>query len=164
MKKIIAFATIIIVVLSACRVPEQYSDIPEIKLISFEKLNEEEALLTFYFQDGEGDIGLSDSEIAPPYDYNFFCDYYEKQNGVFVKIDSVETPKGIEPYNFNGRIPRLSSLPKESINGIIYHTITPSFYNIFSPYNDTIQLKFFIVDRKLNKSNVEEANMIRSSG
>ena len=164
MKKIIAFGTIIIVVLSACKVPEQYSDIPEIRLISFEKLNEEEALLTFYFQDGEGDIGLYDWETDPPKDYNFFCDYYEKQNGGFVQIDSVATQHGTTPFHFNGRIPRLSILPEESINGICYYKISPHFYNTFSPYNDTIQLKFYIVDRKLNKSNVEEANMIRSSG
>jgi hypothetical protein len=146
----------------------QYSDIPEIKFISFEEINQTEGILVFYFQDGEGDIGLNDTDLYPPFDtasiyyYNFFCDYYEKQNGIFVKIDSVETPQGIKPLNFNGRIPRLSQLPLESINGEIYYTISPSYYNPLSPYNDTIQLQFYIVDRKLNKSNIETANLIRS--
>jgi hypothetical protein len=162
MKKIIYSGIAICVFLCSCRRPEQYSDIPEIKFISFEKINQTEGILAFYFQDGEGDIGLNDQETKPPFDFNFFCDYYEKQNGIFVKIDSIDTPIGRQAFNFNGRIPRLSYLPQESIHGEIYHTISPAYYDISSPYNDTIQLQFYIVDRKLNKSNIEVANLIRS--
>jgi len=167
MKKIIYFGAIIAVFLYACKKPEQYSDIPEIKFIRFEKLNANEGTLIFYFQDGDGDIGLDAADIYPPfnpeskYHYNLFCDYYEKQNGVFVKIDSIEFPSGTEPFNHNARIPRLSHIPGESINGEIYYTISPYYYIPFSPYNDTIQLKFYIVDRKLNHSNTEEVIIIR---
>ena len=166
MKKLIYFGIIICVLLCSCKRPEQYSDIPEIKLISFEKYQDDKvadgALLVFYFQDGEGDIGLFDNEKDPPYDFNFFCDYYEKQHGVFVKTDSVETPDGMKPFNLNARIPRLTKLPEESINGEISLIMTP-YYDKSSPYNDTIQIQFHIVDRKLNKSNVEIAGMIRSN-
>ena len=162
MKKILFFGILIPVFLYACKKPVKYSDIPEIRLISFEEVKDTEGLLVFYFQDGEGDIGLP--ETAPPSEFNFFCDYYEKQHGVFVKIDSVEALDGKKSaVNFNGRIPRLSNLPEESINGEIYYTISPYYYIPFSPYNDTIQLKFYIVDRKLNKSNTEVVNYIRSS-
>jgi len=161
MKKIIYFGIIIATFLCACRKPEKFPVIPEIRFIGFAKYQnaqiQDGAILAFYFQDGDGDIGLNSRDIHPPFDtssiyyYNFFCDYYEKQNGVFVKNDSI---------NLNARIPRLSQLPEESINGEIYITM-PYYYDPFSPYNDTIQLKFYIVDRKLNKSNIEEANMIR---
>ena len=154
----------ICVLLCSCKRPILYSDIPEIKLISFEKYQDDKvsdgALLVFYFQDGEGDIGLFKHEKAPPFDFNFFCDYYEKQHGVFVKTDSIETPTGMAPFNLNARIPRLSKLPEESINGEIYLVMTP-YYDSSSPYSDTIQIKFYIVDRKLNKSNVEIAEMMR---
>jgi len=161
MKKTVCFTLILILFLCTCTRPEEYSDIPEIKFISFEKINKDEGLLIFYFQDGDGDIGLDAWETQPPFDVNFFCDYYEKQNGKFEKVDSVETSSGMLPFNFNGRIPRLSSLPKESINGEIYYTISPMYYHPFSPHNDTIQLKFYIVDRKLHKSNVVEFVIIR---
>jgi hypothetical protein len=165
MKKIIYFGTLICVFFCACRIPEQYSDIPEIKFINFEILNETDGILTYYFQDGDGDIGLDDA-FYPPFDtssiyyYNFFCDYYEKRNGIFEKIDSTEGPNGkIEPLIFHARIkPRFSNLPEESISGEIYHTMRP--YRNKSPY-DTIQLKFYIVDRKLNHSNIEEVIIIR---
>jgi hypothetical protein len=65
------------------------------------------------------------------------------------------------PFHFNGRIPRLTDLPEESINGEIYRTFSPWYCNFSSPYHDTIQFKFYIVDRKLNKSNVEEFIVIR---
>jgi len=162
-KKILYFGTVICLFLCACPKPVQYSDTPEIKFINFEILNETDGILTYYFQDGKGDIGLDDTFNYPPFDtglyyYNFFCDYYEKQNGKFEKIDSVETINGIEPLIFNARIPRLSFLPEESINGEIYHKMVP--YRIISNY-DTVLLKFFIVDRQLNHSNVEEVVIIR---
>jgi len=164
MKKIICLATILCVLFCTCRKPIQYSVIPEIKFISFEKITQNEGILAFYFQDGDGDIGLNDYDMYPPFDtssiyyYNFFCDYYEKQNGFFIKIDSVETNIGIEPFILNARFPRLSNLPEESINGEIFLKMVP--YRDETPY-DTIKLKFHIVDRKLNHSNVEEVVVIR---
>jgi len=161
MKKIIYSGMILFVFLCACKRPERYSDIPEIKFINFEKINQTDGLLTFYFQDGKGDIGLDSWEVNPPFDYNFFCDYYEKRHGAFVKIDSIEDFKGeLIPFNFNGRIPKLSYLPEESINGVIYYTLSP-YCDKFSPYTDTVRLEFYIVDRKLNKSNTEEVVVIR---
>ena len=167
MKKIICLL-IAILFLCTCRKIVIYSDIPEIRLVSFGKYEDDEiqngALLIFYFQDGDGDIGLSGTDTYPPFDtaslfyYNFFCDYYEKQDGFFVKIDSIETNKGTEPLVLNARIPRLSSLPEESINGEI-SLIMLDCYKPFSPY-DTFQLKIHIVDRKLNKSN--EIEVVRS--
>ena len=162
--RIISFTILFVVFFCACKRPVQYSDIPEIKFISFEILTQTDGLLTFYFQDGDGDIGLNEYEMYPPFDkssmyhYNFLCDYYEKQNGVFVKIDSIETPNGIRPYHFNARFPRLSNLPEESINGEINLKMVP--YRINNQY-DTVKLKFYIVDRKLNHSNVEEVVVIR---
>jgi len=156
MKKTILFVMVFSVALYGCRRTEEFSNIPEIKFISFEKLQDmggrEVAILSFDFQDGDGDIGLNDYDIFPPFDtssiyyYNFFCDYYEKQHGKFEKVEL--------PGTLNARIPRLSQLKEESIKGTIFLTM-PFYYDPFSQY-DTLQLKFYIVDRKLNHSNVEE--------
>ncbi|MCL2245564.1 MAG: hypothetical protein FWC10_00385 [Lentimicrobiaceae bacterium] len=166
MKKITSFVIATCICFCACKRPVQYSEIPEIKFISFEQLSQTAGLLTLYFQDGDGDLGLDRNDTYPPFDnssiyfYNFFCDYYEKQNGVFIKIDSTETNIGLTPFNLHARFPRLSSLPEESINGDIFLKLTP--YRIKTPF-DTIQLKFYIVDRKLNHSNVEEIVVIRNN-
>jgi len=164
MKKNIGFILLLVIFLWSCKKPVQYSDIPEIKFISFKKLNATEGEITFSFKDGMGDIGLNDNDTFPPFDknspfhYNFLCDYYEKQHGVFVKKDSSEA---LIPINNNARIPRLSKLPEESIHGEISIVISPSYYDTTSPYNDTILLKFYIMDRKLNASNTEEVIVIR---
>ena len=164
MKKMILFIVVFTFFLCACRKPVKYSDIPEIKFISIEKYMDSYgnncATLTFRFQDGDGDIGLNGTDIYPPFDstsfyyYNFICDYYEKQNGVFIKIDSTEIDGKMQFFTLNARIPRLSKLPEESINGEIYMDM-PFYYDPFSEY-DTLKLSFFIVDRKLNHSNTEE--------
>jgi hypothetical protein len=164
MKQLFCFGIIAIVFFCACKKIVKYSDIPEIKFISIENYNDTiniygqepiinyGAILAFYFQDGEGDLGLDEQDLknppfnAMPYRNNLFIDIYEKQHGNFVKSDTV----------FDAKFPRLSNIPGESINGEIYHTIT----NCFDLY-DTIQLQFYIVDRKLNKSNIETANIIK---
>ena len=161
MKKIICFGIALIVFLCACRKPERFPIIPEIKLISFEKYQATDtimgAILTFYFQDGDGDLGLNSEDSYSPFDtgsiyqYNFFCDYYEKQNGIFVEVKF--------PIPLHARFPRLSYLPEESISGEINMTM-PSYFDMSSPY-DTTKIKFYIVDRKLHHSNIEEATIIR---
>lgn len=136
----------------SCRREPQFSKVPYISFVSFEKYEQENGKdnlgrLTFHFQDGDGDIGLNVTDVQPPFDstsvyhHNFFCNYYEKQNGEFVKIDL--------PLSQNARIPRLSDLESESIEGEI--SLDLNINNPFSPY-DTIRFDFYIVDRALNHS------------
>jgi hypothetical protein len=170
MKKFTCFIILICIFLGACKKPVQYSEIPEIKFISYEQHQESYDIngeilimdcgtLTYYFQDGDGDLGLdaSDLKLPPfntfPYSNNFFCDCYEKRNGIFEKIIVPDTMQG-----FNGCFPRLSKLSKESINGELYHKMVS--YHENSPY-DTVKLVFYIVDRALHHSNVEEVVVIR---
>lgn len=136
---------------AACRKEQKFSEIPYIEFVSLTKADPStgmDVLLTFNFQDGDGDIGLDDYDIEPPYDtssifhYNCFIDYYEKQNGEFVKVDL--------PATMNVRIPRLSYKEVESIEGTLYISLYAN--NPFSPY-DTIKYTVTIVDRALNYSN-----------
>ena len=155
MKNNLFFILIISLFFITCRRPVQYSDIPEIKFISFDIHNQTDGMLTYYFQDGDGDIGLYEFETNPPFDFNFFCDCYEKRDGMFEKVIFPDTT-----FNLNARIPRLSDLSEESINGEIAHLMVP--YRDNSPY-DTVKLSFYIVDRKLNHSNVEEVIVVRNN-
>jgi hypothetical protein len=169
MKKNLLFIIIFTTIFTACRKPEIYSDVPEISDGRLEKYeyvlnekDEEGVKLIFSFKDGDGDIGLNEEDIFPPYDdpknFNLFIDYYEKQNGEFVKIDWELNNNGdTVPFMLNARFPRLSKQPKESIDGEITHFI-PKFYPNTSK-SDTMKLVFYIVDRKLNKSNVLEAGI-----
>lgn len=146
----------IILFLASCTPEDKYPIIPRIQFVGIEKIPNEygfdyKANLSFYFEDGDGDIGLDNTteDLKPPFDtasiyhYNFFISYYEKQNGEFVKVDL--------PAEQNARIPRLSNNTPESINGDI--NVEIFINNITSPY-DTVRFEFYILDRALHKSNI----------
>ncbi|MEI6173492.1 MAG: hypothetical protein WCR01_07040 [Bacteroidota bacterium] len=144
-----------LLLLGSCMKKEVYPDIPE---IAFEHFTTEfdtgmyakRGFLTISFKDGNGDIGLRPDQKEPPFDtgsiyyYNYIIDYYEKQNGTFVKIE-------LDPP-YNARIPYLTpDDPNKAIKGIIVDTLIMNPYPTF----DTIKFKFYIYDRALNKSNVD---------
>jgi hypothetical protein len=141
--------------LSSCMKKEVYPDIPEIAFQSFvtqfdSGMYAKRGFLTISFKDGNGDIGLRPDQKNPPYDtgsiyyYNYIIDYYEKQNGKFVKVELNPT--------YNARIPYLTpDDPNKAIKGIIVDTLTLNPTPVF----DTVKFKFYIYDRALNKSNVD---------
>lgn len=116
------------------------------------------AFLTIGFKDGGGDIGLRENDTLPPYDktskyyYNLFLDYYEKENGQWVKQE-------INPP-FYYRIPYLQNQTNNNyLEGEIMVTLIAPYYNPFSnvpEYKYSIQL----VDRALNESNVVETGTL----
>ena len=126
--------------------------IPYIEFLSLEKLDEgndydSRAYLTLYFHDGDGDIGLDETDRNPvfsvdsPYYYNLFIDFYEKQQGEWVKLEF--------PTPLHARVPHLSNDVPESIEGTL--TILTYINNPASPY-DTVRLSCCLVDRALHHS------------
>lgn len=144
-----------LLVIFGCKKIEEYPIEPKITFHSFEKIGNGTAidnygLLTIDFTDGDGDVGLNETDIYAPFDsasiyyYNFFIDFYEKQHGVFVKPQLYET--------FNARIPILNtSNDAQTLKGTI--AIQVPFNNITSPF-DTIRFDCQICDRALHLSNI----------
>lgn len=136
----------------ACRQEEKYSKIPYIEFVSLEKVDngtghDSQATLTLYFHDGDGDIGLDETDKNPvfsvdsPYYYNLFINFYEKQNGEWV-LQEFPTP-------LHARVPHLSNDVPESIEGKL--SILTYINNPTSSY-DTVQLSCYLVDRALHHS------------
>lgn len=152
-KRVFGVAVLLLsVLLIGCRHEEKYSIIPYIEFLSLEKVDngtghDSQATLTIHFQDGDGDIGLDNRDRNPvfavdsPYYYNFFIDFYEKQQGEWVKIDL--------PTPLHARIPHLSEDVSESIEGKL--SIITYINNPMSPY-DTVRLSCYLVDRALHHS------------
>lgn len=144
------------VLLCGCYPREKFSEIPHIEFVAIEKIDngtgvDSQAELVVHFQDGDGNIGLDESDttgvFSPDslYYYNFFIEYYEKQQGKWVSVE-LPTPLHV-------RVPVLSQNVPESIEGDI--KVLTYINNLFSPY-DTVKLSCYLVDRDLNKSNVIE--------
>ncbi|NLE62921.1 MAG: hypothetical protein GX612_03675 [Bacteroidales bacterium] len=129
---------------TACRKIKTFPDTPYIEFVSFTKTQlqvPQKGILCIYFTDGDGDIGLKPDENDTS--YNFFIDYYEKQNGNFIKIDL--------EGSHNARIPILNSSDYEKpLEGHI--EIEIEYNNYISPF-DTIQFECWLVDRAGNTSN-----------
>jgi hypothetical protein len=149
--KYITFLFLLAGILISCSKKEEYPIIPQIEFLGMTKIFNpnlnlsDRGVLAISFKDGDGDIGLRDNEILPPYDYNFFVNYYELQNGEEVRViiqDSTE---------FNARIPVLTPDGNvKAIKGEIEDTLF--IYNFQSSF-DTIKFDAYLVDRALNKSN-----------
>jgi hypothetical protein len=135
--------------LSSCMKKEVFPIIPEIAYQTFTTefdtgMYATRGFLTISFKDGDGDIGLLPAQNKPPYDYNYIIDYYEKQNGKFVKVE-------LDPP-YNARIPYLTpDDPNKAIKGIIVDTLALNPHPVY----DTVKFKFFILDRALHESNVD---------
>jgi hypothetical protein len=139
----------------SCMKKEVFPDIPEIAFQNFiaqfdTGMYAKRGFLTISFKDGNGDIGLAPNQKYPPFDtgsiyyYNYYIDYYESQNGTFVKVE-------LDPP-YHARIPYLTpDDPDKAIKGIIVDTLTLNPM----PLYDTVKFKFYIYDRALNKSNVD---------
>ena len=158
--------TILMTISWSCRRDEEYPIIPEITYDDFILLLNtqtgiiERGVLKFSFKDGDGDIGLYQSDTAPPYDFNLFIDYYEIQNRDTVQIYLIDPTSG-DTSTFNARIPILTPRGSDkSIKGEIEDTLF--IYDPTSAF-DTIMFKVYLVDRALHKSNVIQTPLIRRS-
>ena len=144
-------------IMSSCLKPKEFPIEPSIEYKDFTVINDS-AKLTITFTDGDGDIGLEEDEIYPPYDtssryhFNFFVEYWEKDiNGIWSKGQNL---KG-EDLIFSYRLPVITPEGKhKALKGEIEVGLAPYYYNLTSPM-DTIEFmyKVQLVDRELNESN-----------
>lgn len=138
----------LLVSILACNEVESYDEKPIITEHSYSLLQNASGfdtalLLEFTYTDGDGDVGLSDRDTFPPNDKNVLIEYYEKLDGQFNKI---LIPGTTDTLNFNSRIKRFG-------NGTDTRAEVSVNINIGVVIADTVRFDYYIVDRKLNKSN-----------
>lgn len=119
-----------------------------------------EGILSFSYTDGDGDLGLDETDSNYPFGpndphyYNMVVDYFKSVNGEFVKTPLVYWNQQTQQYDtvsFNSRFKRLiSSTESKPISGTIEYTM--QVQNPYSP-TDTILFEVRILDRALHQSN-----------
>ena len=154
------FVLIVLLSMGSCRKIEPLPPVPNIEFTSFAVFDTIDILgneakggrLKFYFEDGDGDLGLdapSESQIDTT---NLFFTLFRKTNGTMLLAPANDP---LKPSSY--RIPYMERLGQ---NKILKGTIAVTFlYPFYSP-DDTIRYDFFIQDRALNKSNVASTNEI----
>jgi hypothetical protein len=140
--------------IASCKPIESLPDEPAVEFRTFALSDTVDILgnpskagkLTFYFEDGDGDLGLI-SPAIPGLDpaSNLFLKLYRKNNGIF---ELVEPGDPLYPSEY--RIPFLEA---EGQNKILRGTIDLTlFYFLYNP-NDTLYYDFWVRDRGGHDSN-----------
>jgi hypothetical protein len=140
--------------LGSCGKIEQLSAVPLIEFRNFTVFDTIDILgnhskgarLLFYFEDGDGDLGLDQPTSENSDTINLYLSLYRKRNGVMT------TALPNDPlYRAGYRIPYMERLGQ---NKILKGTMTVSF--LYSAYTsrDTIMYDIKIKDRAGNESNI----------
>jgi hypothetical protein len=141
-------------VLTSCIKEEQYPLEPVIEYQGFAVVkdingNDSIGMLSLTYTDGDGDIGLYDSDTAEPYKYNYYLRLFYMKNGSAVELVPSDPSLG-----FNARIPILTPAGKnKNIKGEINRDLE-LFYAWPLLETDTIGFEIYIKDRALHSSNI----------
>jgi len=136
----------------SCRKIEKLPPEPNIKFTSFEVFDSTDILgnidkggrLKFYFEDGDGDLGLQAPQDNSTDSTNLFFRILRKTKGVFLPVPDND-PLRPSPY-------RIPYMDRQGQNKILRGNISITFlYLFFSPL-DTLKYKFFVKDRALHSS------------
>ncbi|MCU0363086.1 MAG: hypothetical protein MUE32_06990 [Bacteroidales bacterium] len=138
----------------SCRKIETLPPEPYIEFTQFEIFDTTDILgniskggrLKFYFEDGDGDLGLRAPAGGASDTTNLFLTLYRKDNGAMVPAPPDDP---LKPSEY--RIPYMARLGQ---NKILRGTIAVTFIYLFAAPGDTIKYDFYIEDRALNESNV----------
>jgi hypothetical protein len=146
--------------LGACTKIEHISPIPNISFTSFAIFDSTDILgneskggrLNFFFEDGDGDMGLAVPSENSTDSTNLFFTLYRKKDGVMVPA-AIDDPL----YPSSYRIPYMVRLGQ---NKILRGTISVTFLYLFYATTDTVRYDFYIKDRALHESNVASTSEI----
>lgn len=155
--------------LTGCFAEPEYPDTPQIEFVSLQNLpsqaraNVDSVVITLFFQDGDGDLGLTSTDTLPPFSernpdgtlnrfrHNFFVDLERlNENGEF-ELVVFPSPE----FTLNSNFPVLNTLDKETaLEGDLRYSIEIISAS-FSPVQkgDVLRFKISIADRNLNVSN-----------
>lgn len=154
-----------LLILFACERPPEYSNSPQIEFKSVRYIDytgprKDTILIEITFKDGDGDLGLSGTDTAAPFNfriiganrgpagdtleiltnlnhYNFFCDFFIKRGATFQRVLDFNQDDGI-PYQvpvnpFYYRFPVLNpDFKKGPLEGSLAIAIENAFFQRFN--------------------------------
>lgn len=162
MKKVfrLLYIPVILLAVWSCDRIESLPPVPFIEYKSFEVFDTTDILgnrakggrLKFYFEDGDGDIGMHPPTGEVLDTNNLIIKLYRKTGGVMAPAPASDP---LNPSSY-----RIPFMEREGQNKILKGTIDVTFLYLFYSPADTIRYEFYIKDRALNESNVVTTNDI----
>jgi hypothetical protein len=145
---------LLVLILGSCHKIIQLPDTPYIKFTSFAVFDTTDILgndckggrLKFYFEDGNGDLGLNNTESGVTDTTDLFLTLYRKTGGIMTEVPDNDLMK---PSGY-----RIHYMERTGQNKILKGTIAVTFFYEF--YNiadsDIFMYRFYIKDRADNYS------------
>jgi len=163
--KYLMLILLIAIFAGSCHKIQQLPPEPSVKYLSFIVFDTTDILgnsckggrLNFYFEDGDGDLGLRTPETGETDTTNLFLTLYRKTNGAMVQVPANDP---IKPSNY-----RIPYMERTGQNKILKGTISVTFlYLFYSPVDtDTVRYDFYIKDRADHSSNTVSTSEIELS-
>jgi hypothetical protein len=145
----ITLVTLIAISILSCHKIETLPDRPHIEYKSFAVFDTTDILgnyckggrLNFYFEDGDGDLGLDSPGEGDQDTVNMFFTLYRNTRGIFSEVPENDL---MNPSDY-----RIPYMERTGQNKILKGTISVTFlYLFYSPEDtDTIKYEFYIKDR-----------------
>lgn len=142
------------VAIGSCRKIETLSEVPYIEFTSFAVFDTIDNMgnqyqvgrLKFYFEDGDGDMGLEPADFGETDTTNLFFTLFRKVNGVF---DSVPDNDPLKPSSY-----RVPYMERTGQNKLLKGTISVTFFYFFydKADSDTVRYDFYLLDRAKHSS------------
>jgi hypothetical protein len=159
-KRIIGLLILTTIIVSCVRI-KNLPDEPMVEFRSFTLFDSTDILgnelkagvLTFYFEDGDGDLGLAAPDSITTADTtNLFFTLYRKTDGVFHEVGDDDF---LKPSAY--RIPYLEPIGQ---NDILTGTIDITMMYFIYSDTDTLYYNFYVKDRAGNISNTDSTCVI----
>lgn len=155
----VAALVAVTLVLGSCLKREAFPVEPVIGMKSVE-MTGDSTLITITFTDGDGDIGLAESDTFPPFDaastyyFNLFFDPQRKVNGTWTDVNL--------PYYY--RVAPITPTGQDkSLNGEIAWALRLQFFPLPPlSHGDTVRFNIRLVDRALHVSNTVTTEAFRA--
>lgn len=147
---------LVVSVLASCLKIEELSPVPHIEFTSFTVFDTTDILenrykagkLQFYFEDGDGNVGLQTAESVENDTTNLFFTLYRKSGNGMIEV--TDTNDLMKPSSY-----RIPYMERTGQNKILKGTISVTFlYTFYEPGDSNIiKYDFYITDRSDNMSN-----------
>jgi len=160
-KTFTVIAVIITLMLGSCGKIETLSEEPYIEYTSFTIFDTTDILgntikggkLKFYFEDGDGDLGLDAPSEESEFDsVNLFITLYRLNNGI---ITPASDDDPLRPTGY--RIPYMERIGQ---NTLLKGDVSVIFQYLFYSEEDSIRYDFYVKDRAENISNTVSTSII----
>lgn len=144
-------------ILYGCPEPPSYPVEPVIEFKDFyvDASDPNVGYLSINFTDGDGDIGLTETQTDPPYDtssyyhYNMYAEYYEYYGATDEWKPTLIN--GNDTLTFTFRVPDITPEGQsKALKGSIQ--VQLNFYRDPNSTNDSIKYRIKLIDRALNES------------